>query len=157
MIQLLKAFFVFLALNFAGLAMGGFFTGPGVQSEWYAALPQAPWTPPGWVFGAAWTAVMVGFSFFMAGAWTHEAHAENRRVWMRLFAASWVLNVGWNPVFFTWHQPGFALVVIVTLAALVSRLALRAHRLRASWRWGIAPYLIWLAVATSLNAYSALA
>lgn len=38
---------VFLALNFGALAIGGFFTGIGVSSEWYTQLNKAPWTPPG--------------------------------------------------------------------------------------------------------------
>ena len=49
---------LFGVLNFVGLAIGGLATGPGVSSDWYAGLDKAPWTPPGWVFGAAWTAVM---------------------------------------------------------------------------------------------------
>lgn len=44
---------LFLLLNFAGLAIGGLFTGNAVSSEWYQNLAKAPWTPPGWVFGAA--------------------------------------------------------------------------------------------------------
>ena len=39
----------FLLLNFGALAIGGFFTGKGVTSDWYADLLKAPWTPPGWV------------------------------------------------------------------------------------------------------------
>ena len=31
-------------------------TGPG---SWYAGLDLAPWTPPGWLFGAAWTLLYV--------------------------------------------------------------------------------------------------
>jgi tryptophan-rich sensory protein len=46
---------IFLALNFAALAIGGLFTSKGVSSDWYAGIAKAPWTPPGWAFGAAWT------------------------------------------------------------------------------------------------------
>ena len=52
----------FLGLNFGGLALGARFTGPGVNSEWYQTLARAPWTPDGWVFGTAWTLIMVTFS-----------------------------------------------------------------------------------------------
>jgi len=48
----------FLLLNFGALAVGGFFTGKGVPSYWYSDLIKAPWTPPGWVFGFAWTTIM---------------------------------------------------------------------------------------------------
>jgi hypothetical protein len=71
-------FLAFVLLNFLGLYIGGRFTGPGVTSSWYQTLDQAPWTPPGWVFGVAWTTVMIGFSWFMA--WIQH--------WMRQNAAS---------------------------------------------------------------------
>ena len=59
---------LFLVINFAALAVGGIFTGKGVVSEWYLSLSKAPWTPPGWVFGAAWTTIMVCFAIYMAFA-----------------------------------------------------------------------------------------
>lgn len=58
-------FLVFLVLNFTALGIGGFATGPGVASSWYQNLNQAPWTPPGWVFGVAWTTIMVCFTFYL--------------------------------------------------------------------------------------------
>ena len=53
---------LFLVINFAALAIGVIFTGKGVPSEWYASLSKAPWTPPGWVFGAAWTSITVSYT-----------------------------------------------------------------------------------------------
>ena len=69
--------FAFLALNFGGLAIGARFTGPGVNSEWYQTLARAPWTPDGWVFGAAWTLIMVTFSIYMARLWSLTESSEN--------------------------------------------------------------------------------
>lgn len=60
---------IFLVINFAALGIGSIFTGSGVPSEWYQSLIKAPWTPPGWMFGAAWTSIMICFSIFMAFAW----------------------------------------------------------------------------------------
>ena len=57
---------LFLIINFGGLFIGGLFTGEGVPSDWYQNLNKAPWNPPGWVFGAAWTTVMICFSVYMA-------------------------------------------------------------------------------------------
>ena len=47
----------FLLLNFGALALGGFLMGEGPSSAWYSNLNKAPWTPPGWVFGASWTVI----------------------------------------------------------------------------------------------------
>ena len=49
----IKTFVLFFVLNFAALALGGLFTGSGVTSDWYTKANQAPWTPPGFVFGLA--------------------------------------------------------------------------------------------------------
>ena len=49
-------FFVFLIINFGGLYLGGILMGssPG-SNTWYNNLQKAPWTPPGYFFGIAWT------------------------------------------------------------------------------------------------------
>lgn len=141
---------VFLVLNFAALGIGGMFTGSGVSSQWYAELHKAPWTPPGWVFGAAWTLIMVCFSFFMSYLWEH---AVNKKAIVGLYVTQWILNVAWNPLFFAAHSTLLALAVIGLLTVLVAyflfymRLEPRAKNLL------VAPYFIWLLIATSLNAY----
>lgn len=62
----------FLSLNFLALGLGGLFTADGVSSEWYQTLNKAPWTPPGWVFGAAWTFLMCCFTVFMTMRWSKD-------------------------------------------------------------------------------------
>jgi len=141
---------LFLVLNFAALALGGLATGSGVTSEWYANLNKAPWTPPGWVFGFAWTSIMICFSFYMALLWPK---LENKNMLLLIFALQWVLNVAWNPVFFSWHQTKFALVLIVALTVLI------AYFLYTYWpalklkSLLLLPYFLWLLIATSLNAF----
>ena len=87
---------VFLTINFGGLAIGQLWTGDGVTSDWYTSLNQAPWTPPGWVFGAAWTCVMVFFSVFM----TFLVQNENFNKVLKLYIIQFILNVSWNYIFF---------------------------------------------------------
>ena len=141
---------LFLALNFGALAIGSFFTGDGVSSDWYANLDKAPWTPPGWVFGAAWTTIMLCFSFYMAYTW--EA-VENKN-WLRdLYAVQWLLNVSWNPVFFYYQNAAAGFMFIITLTLLVGYLLFyywSALKIKSAL---IAPYFIWLLIATSLNGY----
>lgn len=141
---------VFLVLNFSALAIGGFFTGKGVPSDWYANLNKAPWTPPGWVFGAAWTTIMICFAIYMA-SWIGR-DASKRKIYM-LYGVQWLLNVAWNPIFFSLHWVGAGLAVIVALTLLVTFLLFR-NQSRLGWRSAfIWPYALWLLIATSLNAY----
>lgn len=153
----LLLFLAILTVNFGGLAIGGWFTGPGVQSDWYANLPQAPWTPPGWVFGAAWTVVMLGFSWFCFDVFISTADNPNsRKVWSKRLGFAWILNVGWNPLFFTMHWTGIALLELLFLFSFIAFLYKKGQEIfysRAT-SWAILPYLIWLSVALTLNSFS---
>jgi benzodiazapine receptor len=57
--KLLKISIFFLVLNFSALAIGSWLMNNGPITNWYMNLNQAPWTPPGWVFGIAWTTIMI--------------------------------------------------------------------------------------------------
>lgn len=143
-------FIIFLILNFGALAIGGLYTNKGVSSTWYANLMKAPWTPPGWVFGFAWTTIMLCFSIYMTKSW---AQIENKKLLLFLFIIQWILNVLWNPTFFHYQHILLALIVISALTVLIAFIlffywpALKLHSL-----W-LVPYFIWLLIATSLNAY----
>jgi len=143
-------FIIFLLINFAALGLGGLFTSGAVTGDWYQTLNKAPWTPPGWVFGAAWTSIMVCFAIYMAYAWHNDT---NKNILMVLFALQWVLNVSWNPLFFKYHQVLFGLVVIVALTLLVGYLFFAYfHQLKIKSLL-LLPYVVWMMIATSLNAY----
>ena len=142
---------LFLILNFAALALGGLFTGSGVSSEWYQNLDKAPWTPPGWVFGAAWTFIMICFAFYMGKLWTNTT--KHKPLVVRFYGIQWILNVAWNPVFFYFQKVDIGLLVIVGLLLSVLLIAIKFSRIQKSWTLAIVPYLLWLLIATSLNAY----
>ena len=146
----LKIFIVFFILNFGALFLGGLFTGSGVSSEWYNNLNQAPWTPPGWVFGVAWTSIMVCFSFYMTSLYQSES---NLKKLLLLFALQWILNVSWNPIFFHFQTTGFALAIICILTLVVAYFLIFFKHRNAIIKTLIMPYLLWLIVATSLNFY----
>jgi tryptophan-rich sensory protein len=147
--QFFRNFIVFLLINFGGLALGGFFTGSGVESDWYNDLAKAPWTPPGWVFGFSWTTIMICFALFMAYLWP----SANRNALAGLFALQWILNFSWSPIFFEFQQVLLGLIVISALTVLVAVMFNRYRAELGSKVYLIAPYLIWIVLATSLNAY----
>ena len=141
---------VFLVINFGALAIGGYFTSDNVTSDWYQQMQKAPWTPPGWVFGAAWTTIMICFSFYMAYLWPE---CKNKNLLIGLFVVQLILNIGWNMVFFFNHNVSGGLMMISGLTLLIGFMLfyyfqdLKLHGLL------IAPYFIWLIIATSLNAF----
>ncbi|MBK9285684.1 MAG: tryptophan-rich sensory protein [Sphingobacteriaceae bacterium] len=141
---------IFLLLNFGALAIGGLFTNKGVSSDWYFNLSKAPWTPPGWVFGAAWTTIMICFNIYMANIWTVT---ENKRLLIILYLVQWLLNVVWNPTFFYYNKVMTALLLITLLTVLIGFILLFYWKTMKLNSLLIAPYLIWLLIATSLNGY----
>lgn len=141
---------LFLVINFAALGVGSLFTGQGVPSDWYQNLNKAPWTPPGWVFGAAWTTIMVCFSIYLAYLWPQ---LSNKKFFIGLFLLQWILNVAWNPVFFHFQQPLIGLLLISGLTVLVGYFLFYFRFELGVKSLLIAPYFIWLLIATSLNAY----
>jgi len=147
---MLKYLIIFLILNFGALALGGFLMGGEVQGEWYQNVNKAPWTPPGWVFGAAWTTIMVLFSIYMASAWQE---VDNTKFLIALFSFQLILNVAWNPVFFAFHQVGFGLLLIVALTILVGYFLFGLIPQMKMKSILVLPYFLWLLIATSLNAY----
>lgn len=141
---------IFLLVNFSALAIGGYFTGDGVPSDWYTNLSKAPWTPPGWVFGAAWSTIMICFSFFMSYAWKYT---NDRNFLIVLFTIQIILNIGWNPAFFYFHQVLLGLIVISSLTLLIAYILYYYWKVLKLKSILIFPYLLWLIIATSLNAY----
>ena len=144
-----KAIGVFLFFNFFALYLGSFWTSPGVQSEWYQGLNQAPWTPPGWVFGAAWTLIMICFAFYMASLFQRVP----LQYILKVYLVQWILNTSWNYFFFELQKTAWALVIISTLTLLILYLFWNfCHKLKAISLL-LLPYALWLLLATSLNAY----
>lgn len=141
---------IFLVINFAALGLGSLFTNTGVSSDWYANLNKAPWTPPGWVFGAAWTTIMICFAVYMSYAWDN---VTNRNLLVGLFSLQWVLNILWNPVFFKLHAVLMGLIVITSLTILVGYFLFNYWSLLKNKSLLVLPYFLWLLIATSLNAY----
>ena len=141
---------IFIIINFIGLGLGSLFTNAGVASEWYASLNKAPWTPPGWVFGAAWTTIMICFGIYMAYAWDS---VPNKKVLLSLYAAQWILNFAWNPIFFHYHNSIIGLVIISLLTVIIGYMLITNWSTLQAKSILLLPYFCWLLIATSLNAY----
>lgn len=141
---------IFTILNFAALGLGGLLMGEGPKSDWYQSLNKAPWTPPGWVFGAAWTLIMICFSFYISKVLDKT---DNTRFTILLYSLQFILNVVWNPAFFKYHQALTSLIIIILLTLLIGYIFYYFYSQAKSSSILILPYLLWLIIATSLNAY----
>ncbi len=143
---------LFLLLNFAALGIGSILMGGEVTGEWYQQLNKAPWTPPGYVFGLAWSSIMICFSFFLARLISLTPETERKSFWI-VFGIQWLLNVLWNPLFFYLHLPTTALIEILLLLAVVGYYVIIGIQKTHYNVLLVLPYFLWMIIATSLNAY----
>lgn len=139
--------------------MGSLATIPNTDG-WYAEVEKVPWDPPNAVFGPVWSVLylliaVVGWLIWRAGfrpGWPNAARRPLLAYWVQL-----VLNALWTPVFFA----GFpmigaaawwiALAVMLALIVSVVWLMLSAARWSRPAVWLLAPYLLWLLFASTLN------
>ena len=147
-----KGLLFFLIVNFSALAIGSWMMNDGPRSEWYLSLDQAPWSPPGWVFGVAWSSIMILFSVFMA----FLVQVNRSKKVVLLFSVQFVLNVIWNYFFFNQHMIILGLLNIIVLTLLMFYFFIAYKHSLKHKRFYVLPYCIWLVLATSLNLYIAL-
>ena len=146
------SYLVFLVLNFGALALGALLMGEGPLGAWYQSLDKAPWTPPGWVFGFTWTSIMLCYAIYMGRIW--KAFTASRKEVALLFLVQWILNVSWNPVFFHFHWMGLGMFVILSLELILIIKHIKFFNRSVLSHLLIAPYILWLVIAFSLNEYA---
>lgn len=144
-------FVLFLIVNILALLFGVLLMENGPKTEWYLSLNKAPWSPEGWVFGAAWTSIMICFSFYMTKL-SFEYEFLSKKL-LTLYIIQWILNVSWNYFFFNQHLVVEGLIVITLLWLLIGYFTFKHLKTLTWFTVLILPYLIWMTIATSLNAY----
>ena len=147
--KFLKLCVVFLFLNFSALAFGSWLMDNGPMKSWYIDLNQAPWTPPGWGFGVAWTTILICVSVYLAQLFKKSITINL----ILLYSIQLVLNISWNYIFFNLHAIGYGLACIVALTVIVFLFLISYRKLLQYKSLLIVPYFLWLLIATSLNAY----
>lgn len=146
----LKLTILFLIANFGGLAIGNYFMGNGASAEWYVNLKKAPWNPPGFVFGIAWTTIMICFSIYLGKQFTE---ATNKGFLGAIFIIHFLLNTSWNYIFFKEKMFFLGVVNLLLLTSLLFIYYFKLSDDLGNYKYLLLPYLIWLCVASSLNIY----
>jgi benzodiazapine receptor len=145
----LRLTILFLILNFGGLAIGSWLMNNGPLTDWYTNLNQAPWTPPGIVFGIAWTLIMICFSIYLG-----KLFLDNNSKKMKIiFLIQFILNVSWNFIFFNQHLVLVGFIAITLLTSLLFIYFFALSKKMSNYKYLLLPYMLWLSIATSLNLY----
>ncbi|MBD8877282.1 TspO/MBR family protein [Roseibium polysiphoniae] len=138
-----------LAVFLFAVVGGGLLIGAtNLPGEWYLALEKPAFTPPGWVFGPAWTTLYLLIAIAGWRTWSRTGHSAVFSLWVLQMG----LNFVWSPIVFTAHGLGAGLAVIlvmlVTILAFI-RMSWGPDRLAALC---FVPYALWVAFASYLNA-----
>jgi tryptophan-rich sensory protein len=125
-------------------------TNSGYSNRWFTALDLPPITPPGWVFGAAWTLFYTLLGLALA-ILLNARGAKGRGLALGLFLFGLALNFTWSPVFFGARQVTAGLWLILAILLVTIAAAFAAARVRKAAAWLMLPYMIWLSFAAILN------
>ena len=128
----------------------GRLSGSGADNAWFDALVKPSIFPPPAAFGIVWAMLYAAMGFALAlvgSAWG----ARGRAIAIGAFAAQFLVNLAWSPVFFGMHQLTGGLIVILVLAALVAVTLVLFWRVRKLAGALLVPYLAWVLFASVLN------
>lgn len=119
------------------------------QRFWYKDLKKSKLTPPGFVFGIAWTILYIILAIYFVLALLQK----KSELALTYFVIQMLINFSWTYVFFTRKLQRLAFVMIL-LMILFSGLSmwemLKINKLVA---YLLIPYIAWLGFAAYLNGY----
>ncbi|NNM00429.1 MAG: tryptophan-rich sensory protein [Gammaproteobacteria bacterium] len=129
--------------------LGGLATQLG---PWYYGLTQPAWKPPDWAFGPAWTVIYILTATAGVRAWRAAHSKGERKVIVLAFTVNAALNLLWSILFFSLQRPDYALAEVIPFWISIAVLVFSLGRISASAGWLLAPYLLWVAYAATVNA-----
>lgn len=130
--------------------LAGRLSGSGPGDPWFDALIKPEIYPPPAAFGIVWSVLyaLMGFALALVGsAWG----ARGRGLAIAVFAAQFLVNLAWSPIFFGAHQLTGGLIVIAVMDVLVIVTVVLFWRIRKLAALLLLPYLGWIVFATVLN------
>lgn len=128
----------------------GIVSNSGFANDWYAPLAKPSFQPPGWAFGAVWTALYTMMGIALA-AIANEPPSKQRSTALALFVAQLAFNFAWSPIFFGGGMIDVGFIVILIMDVLVTMTIIAFWKIRPLAGALLIPYLAWLCIATALN------
>ena len=127
------------------VALSGAVFMPG---DWYESLDKPAWTPPNWLFAPAWSLLYLLFAIAGWLVWKAAGFGPALVVW----TLNLLFNGAWSWLMFGRRQIGAALVDAVAMLVTIIAFMVLAWPASQTATWLFAPYLVWVAFATALNA-----
>jgi benzodiazapine receptor len=148
--KIIKLLFLILICEGVGF-LGTIFTIPSITT-WYMTLNKAPFNPPPWIFGPAWTTLyfLMGLSLFLV---LQKKLKKQKNFLIILFSAQLFLNFLWSVIFFGMHLPQIALLEIIFLWVSIALLIIDFWKFSKPAAILLVPYILWVSFASILNLF----
>lgn len=138
------------ALCFGVAWLGSVATIPKIAT-WYASLNKPSFTPPNYVFPAAWNILYALMAISLWRLWQAPKDKMRKRA-ITLFLLQLLVNLAWSWIFFGAESIRGALSTILALDVLVAATIVTAWKVDRFAAGLLLPYLLWIGYATALNA-----
>ena len=121
------------------------------SAEWYRSLRQSRLTPPPWVFPIVWSILYLTMAV-SAGIYIHSGGLS---YWPGIvfFVIQLVLNLSWSPAFFRYQRTGLSLMICISMWIFILLTIIEFKKISPTAGNLLIPYLVWVSLATYLNAY----
>jgi len=133
-------------------AIGSYFTTPKIDT-WYATLAKPAFTPPNAVFMPVWLTLYTLMAIAVFLIWRKGIKEDKNKQAFALFWAQLGVNAAWSVVFFGFQSIFGGFIIIVCLWVLVLVTMIRFFKVSQPAGALLTPYLAWLSIASSLNAW----
>jgi benzodiazapine receptor len=115
--------------------------------DWYMHLEKPVWTPPSWLFPPVWSVLYLMIA--VAGWLIFSGSNLPLKI---LWVVQLLLNGLWSWLFFGMHRTGLGLIDIIAMFLCIAALFSLSRKTVKTVAWLMAPYLIWVGYASTLNA-----
>lgn len=134
---------------------GSLVTLPSITT-WYAGLNKPSFNPPNFIFGPVWTILytLMGIALFIV--W--DKGLKNKKIGkaVKIFLLQLALNFLWSLVFFGFHLPFAAFIVIIALWISIFYTMSLFKKISKPAYWLLVPYVAWVSFAMILNFFVAI-
>lgn len=119
------------------------------RDEWYKKQKKSSLTPPGYVFGIAWSILYVILAIYFVLA----LNTPGSQIALAYFIVQMLFNISWTYVFFNRKLQVTALVMILVMILFSILSMMEMFKLNKMVALLLIPYISWLCFATYLNGY----
>ncbi len=145
----LKTLFICILIPLLVGAVSGFISGDSMAI--FSQLEKPPLSPPGWLFGVAWTIlyILMGIASYLVI--TSSAPKESINKSMRLYFLQLGFNFFWSFWFFNLQLYFFSFLWLATLWFLIIFTIISFFKISKVSAYLLVPYLLWVTFAGYLN------